>query len=564
MLKILISLLLFTHLLYAKKYDDDPQWLALLHIKNNISEIQDEHFFLSHERTAESEYAAHIQVLKTNKACETICKYPARYKFLKKKLDLNISFKHCDDLNAFLASSNGDESSVVFASSYLESPISYFGHIFIKIDNKNNMFSQTIGYAAEIPQKTGFIQLLTKGITGGFTGKYVANQYFKIIENYGNIEQRALTEYKLNLNSDEVDTIKLHMYEMFGINVPYKFFTENCAYEVLWFLDIARPSLQLTKTHTGIVAPFRVLDAIHEKNIVTNIQKREPQINKMYLVYKSLDSKDKNLFSDIVKSERPIDLLNKQIGISSDTRDKYLYLLNGYYDILFKKYGYSKSDFSEIKSSIYKMPSIEAHESNHTSGSSKIEFTKYLQKNGGSINIQPYLLDKKLDKTSEINEASLKFFETELSRKDGDTKIEKINIAEIESISTYLPFHNQPSWKINIAYDRPLKNDKLTPNAGFGIGKTFEYNDIKAYILGYISVQPIESSANMDLIYGISHWYSDKVHIGFETRNNVAYINKQKREAKELYVVYHFSNIGFMRVHTKEYNGLLFGIGARF
>ena len=111
------------------------QYLYLKYqIENNISEISDSNFYISKQSNPKIE----LETLLQEKSCENICKYPARYKFLSDNLDLNISFSHCEDLQNFLNDSRGETASLVFASSFLGSPTSYFGHTFIKINKPKN------------------------------------------------------------------------------------------------------------------------------------------------------------------------------------------------------------------------------------------------------------------------------------------------------------------------------------------------------------------------------------------------------------------------------------------
>ena len=148
---------------------------------------------------------------------------------------MNLSFEHCDNFKQFLKESRGETASISFASAYLESPMSYFGHTFITIHKTDNrFFSQTLSFAAEVPEKVNFFELATKGIGGGFSGKFVASPYFKLFEGYNTVEQRRISEYQLNLTQEEIENMLWHVYELYDISVDYKFLPHNCAFETLW------------------------------------------------------------------------------------------------------------------------------------------------------------------------------------------------------------------------------------------------------------------------------------------------------------------------------------------
>jgi hypothetical protein len=128
-------------LLSAQAYYDTDEWAALFHIKNNQqSDISDPNFYLSEDKTLVSEYNAALLALNQEDVNVTLCRYPARYRYLDKKLNLNLSFKHCENFMQFLDESRGTSASISFASAYLESPMSYFGHTFITIHKRNNRF----------------------------------------------------------------------------------------------------------------------------------------------------------------------------------------------------------------------------------------------------------------------------------------------------------------------------------------------------------------------------------------------------------------------------------------
>ena len=227
----LLFLLLVSISLYAlppekiNKISSDAYWHTLLHLRTeNISDISDPDFFLSEKLSAKNELIATLDALNEENRNETICRFPARYRYLSVQLSLGLSFSHCENFQKFLQDSRGDSVSIGFASPYLDSPMSYFGHSFIKINKLDNIyFSQTISFAAEVPKDTGFFTLLYKGITGGFTGRYIASPYFKLHENYSMIEQRSLTEYYLQLTDEEIERLLWHIYEIYDMDVKYKF-----------------------------------------------------------------------------------------------------------------------------------------------------------------------------------------------------------------------------------------------------------------------------------------------------------------------------------------------------
>jgi hypothetical protein len=504
--------------LYGKEIienlSQNPQWLALLHInENNISEISDSNFYISKQLNPKIE----LETLLQEKSCENICKYPARYKFLSDNLDLNISFSHCKDLQTFLKDSRGESVSLVFASSFLGSPTSYFGHTFIKINKQKNIyFSQTLSYAAEMPQNVGFADLLVKGIGGGFTGKYVASPYFKLIEGYNIVEQRTLYDYELDLTKDEIETMLWHSYEMLNTNIPYKFFTENCAYEIFWLLDVARPNGHLREKLKTYVIPYETIETVKKINMVKNFSIREPLIEKLYTIYNSLSSEEKEFFAIWKESEtKEKDLNNTQF--SQQSKNKLSELINGHYDILFKKFRTSKADFYDVKKIPFQRTVIEKNDDFEPKKSHKISFGTIKKDNesGQILNFRPVLFDRFEERDNKLSESTLEFLNIGVSKIDNNTKLENFDIVKMESLNKRFDFYTPISWRFYVGANRSFETDNLEAVLELGMGLTKGNEFVSVYGIGQVALYPFVTSANFQALGGVSFWL-DKLHINFD------------------------------------------------
>lgn len=105
----------------------------------------------------------------------------------------------CDDLNSSVSDPQPTSVSLVFAASFMGAPMSYFGHTFLLFHGSNTMFSKTLSFMAEIPDKVSAMGYAYNGLSGGFNGSYQIVDYWKMIEAYNIIEGRSLIEYHLNL-----------------------------------------------------------------------------------------------------------------------------------------------------------------------------------------------------------------------------------------------------------------------------------------------------------------------------------------------------------------------------
>ncbi len=473
-----------------------------------------------------------------NKTCENVCKYPARYRFLSKELDLNISFEHCDELQEYLKETRGDSASLVFASAFLGSPASYFGHTFVSINKPNNIyFSETLGYAAELPKSGNPFEIIVNGVSGRFKGRYVLAPYFQMTEMYNVVEQRTLYEYKLDLAPNEIENLLWHSYELQNINVPYKFFTENCAYEVFWLIEAARPSLKLREKLKPYVIPYETIQVLKDANMVEGYNKRVPLIEHLYQVYDTLDIEEKKLFSiwkESDQKEKNLNLLN----ISESTKMKFAELINGYYDILFKKYHDSKVDYYDVRKLSFKKTFFD----------NKIDFEPRkphrvslgaISRNGvsgESFNFRPVLMDRFEERDSLLSESTLEFLNIGFSRINNNAKLENLDIIKVESLNKRFDFYEPNSWRVYLGANRTFHDNSLSPIFEIGTGITEGNDIISAHGLIQMAIYPVQASINLQALLGISLWL-DKGHFNFDYKDSLVNSagSSQKEELMSFY-----------------------------
>ncbi len=523
----------------AQSLAESAQWHALLHVKDdNKSDVNDPKFFLSNPFSPQEELDSAIKQLHGANKNEMLCRFPARYRFLNQQLDLNLSFEHCTNLQEFLSDSRGEYASMSFASSYLGSPMSYFGHTFITIHRPNNrFFSQTLSFAAEVPQKIGFIDLAVKGIGGGFNGKFVAEPYFKLHEGYNIVEQRSLSEYRLNLSQDEIENMLWHAYELYDININYKFFTENCAYEMLWFLEVARPGLKLRDKFPNAVIPYETINAMKKAGLVTQVDTQPPLIDSLHGLYETFNSSEKDFFSTWRNSENKKKELAES-NLSLETKDKLGYLVNGYYDILFKRFHQGKGDFEEVKEIPYTPPTERYIGEPIRHGSSKVELG-YLQSNGVDgidLNIRPILFNRIHERYSELGDGTLEFLGLEARHTNNKTSLQSLTLFNIESFTKRFDFYHPPSWKVYAGANRSLKDGSLQPLAQIASGVSYGTSSLLWYAMGQATAYPIEKTAGVEALTGIGYW-TGATHIGIDFVEPLVYTGMKSKSDFEAYFV---------------------------
>lgn len=67
------------------------------------------------------------------------------------------------------------------------------------------------------------------------------------MQEYRDIENRDIWEYRLNFDAGQIRRLLMHAWELGNASFDYFFFKENCSYHLLALLEYADPSLHLTE-----------------------------------------------------------------------------------------------------------------------------------------------------------------------------------------------------------------------------------------------------------------------------------------------------------------------------
>ncbi len=237
-----------------------PGWLALLHYKTEtisrriVSQADDDAFFLSADGKwdAAAELSADLRAFyqpgpKSRDHAQ--CLFPARWHWLKQQIGLSDEDDFpCYHLQVFLEGYQTDHLTLVFPAMYLNNPGSTFGHTFLRFDGEKGsvLFSQTLNYAAKIDKTDSLPTYIAKGLSGGYPGIFKTRKYYETVQEYSNLENRDIWEYRLNLSEAEIRQLVRHVWEVKGLDFDYYFFRENCAFRLLALIDAVRPELNLT------------------------------------------------------------------------------------------------------------------------------------------------------------------------------------------------------------------------------------------------------------------------------------------------------------------------------
>lgn len=265
----------------AEKIWQRPEWRALLHLPPSLlgtretSLVDAPHFFLSPEgkTSAQAEFEATLEQLfspaEDNDAA-VACRFPARLAWLRKVLAIDkntLADYKCRSLNKWLRNLDADGLTLIFPVSVLNSPASMFGHTFLRLDRRADkqpdLLAWTVNFAAYADQERG-LGFAVNGIFGGYPGRFSLAPYAKRVQDYSDIENRDMWEYELSYSPAEVNFILLHLWELLPAYFDYYFIDENCSYQLLALLEVARPELNLMRGFYWDATPAATVRAISD------------------------------------------------------------------------------------------------------------------------------------------------------------------------------------------------------------------------------------------------------------------------------------------------------------
>jgi len=242
-----------------------------------MSEIDDPSFFFAKngKESASSELNATLEALYNERSYDdnaTGCKFPARKAWLQQRLQLkDLPEVDCKKYKKTMQKLAPRSATLVFPSAHINSPASMFGHTFLRINSKykSKLLAYAVNYAANAnPDKENAVLFALKGLFGGYYGQYSLLPYYEKLKEYRDSEQRDIWEYDLNLTEEEVLRMVNHIWELNGTYSDYFFFSENCSYNMLWLLEVARPSLHLREEFFYQVTPLESVYVVQKADLI--------------------------------------------------------------------------------------------------------------------------------------------------------------------------------------------------------------------------------------------------------------------------------------------------------
>jgi hypothetical protein len=477
---------------------DNHYWHILLHMNGNNSEIKDKNFFFSEDGVSnpKNEMFATLDAFFSNEIKDdnsSICKFPARYYWLKKKLNgKNFPKANCKEYNKIFKRVDPHSATLVFPSAHINSPASMFGHTFIRINSSFNskLLSYAINYAANADQnKENGVIFAIKGLTGGYLGKYSLLPYYEKLKEYRDTEQRDIWEYDLNLTEKETIRMFRHIWELNNIQTNYYFFTQNCSYEMLWLIEAAKPSIKLRREFNFQIIPLETVHEINKLDLIKSFNYRPSKRTKLLKYETLIDKKFKKYPMLLSNNEIKIEKIIKNNKISIQQKQYILEASIEYLEYQFIHSKIKKDDYLEI---FHKLTSSRAklgkgEEINIEVPINPIKSHRAIRTTFGIglrekkpiyfLGIRPAYHDLEDFNNGFLRGTQIEFLNFLMAYSKEKIKVEKATILSIVSLTERSNFFHNFSWRMSLGWDRDYPNQDepfhLSVGAGYSWGNKF-------------------------------------------------------------------------------------------
>lgn len=522
-----------------QKLADQREWQLLLHYRPRLlggyeSEQDDPGFFLSSEGKTDPEAELEATLAHFFSA-EPVgrskqparCAFIARYHWLKEQLgfdEMRLASVSCDRFDRWYDDFQAQSITLIFPSAFLNNPASMFGHTLLRVDQKGQteqtrILAYTINYAADVPPDAG-IAYPVRGIFGMYRGYFSTIPYYLKVQEYRDIENRDIWEYRLNFTEAQVRRLLMHAWELGNAYFDYFFFKENCSYHLLALLDYADPTLHLTDEFLFWTVPADTVRLITSKpGLVSGIAYRPSRSNVIRRKREFLPSSERalahRLTQDLGELTSPAFV---RLGLARQA-----FLLDLASDYLRYRIDTTDSPPPELKEqnravltarSQIRIPSEEFTVTPFAKQPELGHKTSRASVGAGWRNNDAFeevtvragyhdLLDPEVGYTPDAQIELASLTARHYNRAD-QTRIERATLANVLSLSPIDSVFHAPSWKINVGMQTVKHNGcQLCSNgvANGGIGGAIESRVLKREVLFAFA----EAEANYSRAYEERH-----------------------------------------------------------
>lgn len=299
------------------------------------SAIHSPEFFLADsgsiqpEAELEASLAAMLLPLAENADQHAKCRFPARLIWLRQQFPDKrdrLADIHCPEYVEWGDPAGIESISLVFANGYLGNPASYYGHTFLKFNQrksakKSRLLDLTVNYGAILDGHDDPVSYIIKGVTGGYDGGFSPIEFYFHDTTYGENELRDLWEYRLDLPQAATRLIVAHAWEVMKKRYVYYFFRHNCSYRAAELLEIV-DGLEVIPRNRPWLIPQALVQEVAASRfdghpLVAETIFHPSRQSRLYAKYEALDADARQWVAQIAgKAVAAADLAQRELPLA--------------------------------------------------------------------------------------------------------------------------------------------------------------------------------------------------------------------------------------------------------
>lgn len=303
----------------------DRYWLKLNHYRTAFrsdwkTEIDTPDFFLSPAAKTDplAELIVTVSAFRNTQSSEyeeLVCRFPARFRWLNEKLGESWPAVTCDEMNKWRDAIQPQGLTLVFPTAFMNNPSSMFGHTLLRVDAKDQtrnkaLVAFAVNFAALPDNSDDAATYALKGLAGQYPGAYSLMPYYEKVKEYSDLESRDMWEYQLNLSEAEVNNVLIHLWELKDARFDYFFIDENCSYQLLSLLQVARDGLELSSQFDYHVIPSDTVSVLRDAGLLKVPEYRPASGTRLLHYSKQLTNAELNATKALMQGEFPDDSFN--------------------------------------------------------------------------------------------------------------------------------------------------------------------------------------------------------------------------------------------------------------
>jgi hypothetical protein len=266
----------------------------------------------------------------------------------------------------------------------------------------------------------------------------------------------------------------LHVWEVQKTFSDYFFFDENCSYNILFFLEAARPSLNLTEQYSLWVIPSDTIRLVREQKLVSSVRYRPSQGTRIRYLSSLMNRSDQEVARDIamgVTTPDSVRLVSRSLPDQGRTLElaaeflQYRYsrqeLEKEVYTSRFHAILKERSRLGENAGSAPPVPEPTPPDKGHGTARAGLAVGSWNGRFFGELSGRFAYHDTMDPDEGYIKGAQINFFDTAIRVYPGNSQaqLQRLHFIDILSLSPRDLLFKPFSWKVNTGFDQEVMAD---------------------------------------------------------------------------------------------------------